>query len=107
MSQLELPDYRLQPPEVAARFDRLKARPVVLEVANLGKTFSGPQGDVVALEDIHFLVHRCEFLCVIGPSGWRKSTLICILPGLETATQREVFIYPDRVSGPSAGVGMV
>jgi len=107
MSQLELPDYRLQPPEVAARFDRLKARPVVLEVANLGKTFSGPQGDVVALEDIHFLVHRREFLCVIGPSGCGKSTLIRILAGLEAPTQGEVLIDRKRVSGPGPERGMV
>jgi NitT/TauT family transport system ATP-binding protein len=107
MSQLELPDYRLQPPEVAARFDRLKARPVVLEVANLGKTFSGPQGDVVALEDIHFSVHRREFLCVIGPSGCGKSTLIRILAGLEAPTQGEVLIDRKRVSGPGPERGMV
>src|SRR5258708_22473444 len=106
MSQLELPAYRLQPPEFAARFARLTARPVVLEVANLGKTFSGPQGDVVALEDIHFLVHRREFLCVIGPSGCGKSTLIRILAGLEAPTQGEVLIYPKGVSGPGPEAAM-
>jgi NitT/TauT family transport system ATP-binding protein len=107
MSQLELPDYRLQSPEVASRFERLKARSVVLEVDNLGKTFSSPHGDVVALEGIRFLVHRREFLCVIGPSGCGKSTLIRILAGLETPTEGEVLVDQKRVSGPGPERGMV
>ena len=107
MSQLELPDYRLQSPDVAARFDRLKARSVVLEVENLGKTFSSPHGDVVALEGIRFSVHRREFLCVIGPSGCGKSTLIRILAGLERPTEGEVLIDQKRVSGPGPERGMV
>ena len=38
-STIDLPDYRTQAPSVAARFDRLKARPVVLEVCGLAKVF--------------------------------------------------------------------
>jgi NitT/TauT family transport system ATP-binding protein len=107
MSQLELPDYRLQSPEVAARFDRLKSRPIVLEAEQLGKTFSTPQGDVVALESINFAVHRREFLCVIGPSGCGKSTLIRILAGLETPSEGEVLLDHQRVAGPGPERGMV
>ena len=107
MSQLELPDYRVQSPEVASRFHRLKARPIVLEAANLGKTFSSSQGDVVALEEIRFSVHRREFLCVLGPSGCGKSTLIRILAGLETPTEGEVLIDQKRVFGPGPERGMV
>jgi NitT/TauT family transport system ATP-binding protein len=107
MSQLELPDYHLQTLEVAARFARLKCRPIVLEAKELGKVFASPSGDVVALEDINFAVHRREFLCVIGPSGCGKSTLIRILAGLEIPTEGEVLIDHKRVTGPGPERGMV
>jgi NitT/TauT family transport system ATP-binding protein len=107
MTQIELPDYRLQSTDVAARFRRLKSRPVVLEARNLGKTFASAHDEVVALEDINFAVHRREFLCVIGPSGCGKSTLIRVLAGLETPTEGEVLIDHKLVTGPGPERGMV
>ena len=109
MSQatIDLPDYRTQSPNVAARFGRLKARPVVLEVCDLQKCFSSAQGEVVALQNIDFVVHRREFICVIGASGCGKSTLIRILAGLETPTAGEVLLDHKRVSGPGPERGMV
>ena len=47
--QFDLPDYHEQSPEVRGRFERLAARPVVMRVDHLGKTFMGSQGEVVAL----------------------------------------------------------
>jgi len=109
MSQttIDLPDYRTQSPPVAARFERLKARPVALEVCDLHKCFPSPQGEVVALQNIDFTVHRREFMCVIGASGCGKSTLIRILAGLETPTAGEVLLNKKRVSGPGPERGMV
>jgi NitT/TauT family transport system ATP-binding protein len=107
MTQIDLPDYRFQSADVAARFRRLKSRPVVLEADNLGKTFASSQDEVVALEDISFAVHRREFLCVIGPSGCGKSTLIRILAGLETPTEGEVLVDRKLVTGPGPERGMV
>ena len=106
-STIDLPDYRTQAPDVAARFERLKARPVVLEVCDLQKSLPSPQGEVVALQNIDFTVHRREFLCVIGASGCGKSTLIRILAGLETPTAGEVLLDKKRVSGPGPERGMV
>src|SRR3982074_2290108 len=107
MTQIELPDYRLQSPEVTARFDRLKSRPIVLEAKNLGKTFASPQGEVIALEDINFAVHRREFITVIGASGCGKSTLIRILAGLDEATEGQVLVDNRPVHGPGPDRGMV
>ena len=44
---LPLPSYREQSPEVAARFLRLKQRPVVLEVDKLGREFPADGKNVV------------------------------------------------------------
>ena len=64
----DLPDYRVQSPAVADRFRRLKERPVVLEVEQLGRQFPGSGGPVTALRDVSLRIHRRELVCVIGPS---------------------------------------
>ena len=79
-----LPSYLEQSPDVRARFDRLKQRPVILSVEHLDKRFVAKDGgETVALSDINFVTHRREFLCVVGASGCGKSTLARILAGLE------------------------
>jgi NitT/TauT family transport system ATP-binding protein len=103
----ELPSYREQSPEVAARFERIYQREVILEVKNLGKRFASPQGEIEALRDINFKVHRREFVCVIGPSGCGKSTLIRILAGLESQSTGEVLLDDKPVTGPGRDRGMV
>ncbi|MGA1196796.1 MAG: ABC transporter ATP-binding protein [Candidatus Latescibacterota bacterium] len=107
MNKLQLPDYKTPTPDVEARFDRIKKRPVVLNVDHLGKVFSGGDGQVTALQDICFQVHRREFICVIGPSGCGKSTLIRILAGLDYPTSGQLLLDGKPVSGPSPDRGMV
>jgi NitT/TauT family transport system ATP-binding protein len=99
--------YREQSPDVRARFQALKERPVVLSVENLYKTFPTPGGCVTALKDVSFQVFRREFMCVIGPSGCGKSTLIRILAGLEDASDGQVLLDGKPVSGPGPDRGMV
>jgi NitT/TauT family transport system ATP-binding protein len=99
--------YLDQSDAVRARFDRLKAREVILEVKGLGKTYPSPQGEVTALKGIDFRTHRREFVCVIGPSGCGKSTLIRILAGLEQASCGEVLLDGQPVTGPGKDRGMV
>lgn len=103
----ELPSYLTQSPEVKDRFDRLKQRPVTLEVKGLHKHFDTPQGQITALKDINFKVHKREFVCVIGPSGCGKSTLIRILAGLESPSSGQMLLNGESVSGPSSDRGMV
>lgn len=107
MSKHELPSYLEQSPIVRDRFERLKKRPVTLEVSSLHKSFSTPQGDITALKDINFKVHRREFVCVIGPSGCGKSTLIRILAGLESPTSGKMLLNNEEVQGPCPDRGMV
>lgn len=106
-STFELPPYTQQSDEVAARFARLKQRPIALDVRSLSKTFATPQGTVTALQDVSFQVHRREFTCVIGASGCGKSTLVRILAGLEAPTSGEVLLDGEPVSAPGPDRGMV
>src|SRR5580658_403391 len=89
---LQLPDYREQTPEVAARFARIRQRPVVMNVRDLHKSFEAEGGSHVAFEKISLDLHRREFICIIGPSGCGKSTFIRIVAGLEDATGGEILI---------------
>ncbi len=102
-----LPDYRVQSPEVAARFERLRARPVILSIRELEKSFGRNEARSVVLDKISFEVHRREFLCVVGPSGCGKSTLLRIVAGLDEATGGEVLLDGQPTAGPGPDRGMV
>jgi len=106
-NQISLPSYLEQSAAVKERFDRLKAREVILQVKQLGKVYKSTKGDVTALQDINFKTHRREFVCVIGPSGCGKSTLIRILAGLESHTSGDVLLDGKPVIGPGRDRGMV
>ncbi len=99
--------YLDQSTEVTARFDRIKQREVILEVKHLSKRFESAQGETEALRDVSFQVHRRELVCVIGASGCGKSTLVRILAGLETASEGEVLLDGQPVTGPGPERGMV
>lgn len=99
--------YLDQEPEVAARFERIYQRDVILEVKQLSKHFATAQGETEALRDVSFKVHRREFVCIIGPSGCGKSTLIRILAGLESHSAGEVLLDGKPVTGPGRERGMV
>jgi NitT/TauT family transport system ATP-binding protein len=102
-----LPSYREQSPAVSARFERLKAREVILTVSGLHKNFDSESGTTVALKDINFNTHRRELLCVVGPSGCGKSTLVRILAGLEEHSAGNVLLLGQPVTGPGSDRGMV
>jgi len=101
------PSYFDQSPAVKARFERLKARDVLLEVRHLDKVFRTRQRETTALSDINFITHRREFLSIVGPSGCGKSTLIRILAGLEEQSAGEMLLDGKPVSGPGSDRGMV
>jgi len=102
-----LPEYLRQSPAVAERFAKLKERPVVMEIENLGRQFPGANGPITALRDISLKIHRRELVCVIGPSGCGKSTLIRIIAGLDEPTSGRMLVDGKETSGPSPERGMV
>jgi len=105
---LAVPSYLDQAPEVAARFARIKQRPVILDVAELSKSFTSPgRPPTVALDRVSFQVHRRELMCVIGPSGCGKSTLARLVAGLEPATGGQMLLDGKPIHGPGPDRGMV
>ncbi len=106
-AEFAIPDYRSLAPDVAARFDRIRQRPVILSVKNLQKKFGSNGSTRTVFDGVSIDIHRREFICVIGPSGCGKSTLIRIVAGLDEGSGGEVLLDGKAVSGPGRDRGMV
>ena len=102
-----MPDYRAQSPEVRARFERIRQRPVILTVRDLKKTFGDETGSRVVFDHVAIDVHRREFITVIGPSGCGKSTFIRIIAGWDEACGGAALLDGKPLSGPGPDRGMV
>jgi NitT/TauT family transport system ATP-binding protein len=107
LSELKLPDYREQATAVAARFQRIRQRPVILNVRDLRKAFGANGSTQVVFDHVSLEIHRREFICVVGPSGCGKSTLIRIVAGLDEASGGEILLDGKAVAGPGPDRGMV
>lgn len=99
--------YLAQAPEVAARFAKLHARPVLLEAEKLTCEFDSERGRVVALRELDVRIHRREFVCVIGPSGCGKSTFARVIAGLQPVSSGRLLVDGRPVTGPGPDRGMV
>jgi len=58
----------------------------VLRCTQVSKTFSSPQGDVIALQQVNLVAAAGEFVCLVGPSGCGKTTLLLLIAGLISPT---------------------
>jgi NitT/TauT family transport system ATP-binding protein len=83
------------------------AKDPLLQVKNLGVTFTDEKGSLQALKEINFSVLKEQFICIVGPSGSGKSTLIRVLAGLLTPTCGEVILDGRALKEPRQGVGIV
>ncbi len=64
-------------------------RPDLLRVEKLSKHY--PDGAVTALSEIDLVVHRGDYLAIVGASGSGKSTLLNQLGALDRPTTGEIF----------------
>lgn len=58
----------------------------IISVSHVSKTYRTHDVQTVALEDISFIIHKGEFVAIMGPSGSGKSTLMHILGALDAPT---------------------
>jgi NitT/TauT family transport system ATP-binding protein len=67
---------------------------MTLEVAEIGKDFLIP-----VIDSVSFTVEAGEFLCLLGPNGCGKTTLLRIVGGLEPPTRGRVLLGGEPVAG--------
>ena len=64
----------------------------ILDIRNLSRTYSGPDGPVQAVQQVSLSIAEGEFIAVQGPSGCGKTTLLLAAGGLLQPTSGEVSI---------------
>ena len=77
----------------------------ILEVKNISKKYQSKKEEILAIENINFIVNLGEFVSIIGPSGCGKSTLLSIISGLEEKTTGEIYIEGEKIEGISDKIG--
>ena len=79
----------------------------ILEMKNVGKTYTQNGRAIEALRGANLKVKKGEFICLIGASGCGKSTLLRMAAGFETATQGDNLMWGVPIAGPGPSRGMV
>jgi NitT/TauT family transport system ATP-binding protein len=79
----------------------------IIELKNVSRQFTLPQGDVTVLSDISFKADEGEFIAIVGPSGAGKSTLLRLMNGLLVPSSGQVLYLNEQRSGINLDTAMV
>src|SRR5437764_11988764 len=74
--------------------------PAKLIVDHISKWFRQKRQTVHALDDVSLEVEEGDFIVIVAPSGWGKSTLLDIITGLERPDKGRVMADTQPVIGP-------
>ena len=85
-----------------------EATETILEVANVSKSFTSPDGSPLpVLENISFDLRKGEIVALLGKSGSGKSTLLRCIAGLIGPSSGEITYRGELVNGANPGGAMV
>ncbi|MDQ0258252.1 NitT/TauT family transport system ATP-binding protein [Sinomonas atrocyanea] len=92
---------------VTTSAERESTRQARLEVRHLRKAYGTGSSAKTIIEDLTFSVDAGEVVCIVGPSGVGKTTLLKCLAGLHPATSGEMRIDGRVISGPPPEMALV
>jgi len=79
--------------------------PAKVSVQGVSKSFHTKEGMTIeALQNVSFDVSEQEFMCVVGPNGCGKTTLLRIIAGLEKPSSGHVLIDGEEAKAGKAGL---
>jgi len=81
-----------------------------VEFRNVTKRFalgSGSAEELTAVDRVNLTIKQGEFVCVLGPSGHGKSTMLNLLAGFIAPTEGQVLHAGRPVTGPGPERGVV
>jgi NitT/TauT family transport system ATP-binding protein len=79
----------------------------ILDVRGLRKVYRSGGGAVEAIRNLTFTIAPGELTCIVGPSGAGKTTLLKCIAGLLDATDGEIRLEGELVTGPPKGMAVV
>jgi NitT/TauT family transport system ATP-binding protein len=79
----------------------------ILAAEQISHTYTGPNGDVPALDSITLHLSRESLVCLVGPSGCGKSTLLRILAGLLRPSSGRVVLDAQPIVRAQRRIGIV
>ena len=82
--------------------------PYTIELRNVSKSFRMETGEeLVAVDGVSMAIRPGEMICVLGPSGQGKSTLLNLIAGFIKPTAGEILVRGLPVVGPGPDRGVV
>ncbi|PQZ96428.1 ABC transporter [Arthrobacter sp. MYb227] len=78
-----------------------------LEVQGLAKSYGSGAAAAHIIGDLTFSISAGEVVCIVGPSGVGKTTLLKCLAGLHPSTGGNIKIDGKEISGPPAEMALV
>src|SRR6266571_7171449 len=78
-----------------------------LELSNLTKTYSTPNGPAVIVKNFNLRIQQGEFVTLIGHSGCGKSTVLSMVAGLNDITGGGIILAGKELVGPGPDRGVV
>ena len=76
---------------------------VIIQIKNISKKF----GDLLVLDNISMDIEKGDCVCIVGPSGGGKSTLLRCINQLETVTSGNIYIDDQDITDKNININEI